>query len=82
MIRPLHEIVGLPPETPPAELHCASERHLRTAFERASRGDKNAHRELIDLRLAYLNWAYANSEGRPAGASPRERAGPIDLLPA
>lgn len=82
MIRPLHEIVGLPPETPPAELHSASEQHLRTAFERASRGDKNAHRELVGLRLAYLNWAYANSEGCPSGASSHERLVTIDLLPA
>ena len=82
MIRPLHEMLGLPSETPPAELHCASEQHLRTAFERASCGDKNAHRELVGLRLAYLNWAYANSEDCPSGASSHERSAAIDLLPA
>ena len=82
MIRLLHEILGLPPETPPAELHSASEQSLRAAFEQASRGDMNAHRELVGLRLAYLNWAYANSEGRPAGASSRKRSEAIVQLPA
>jgi len=82
MIRPLHEMVGLPPEAPPAELHFASERHLRAAFERASLGDKDAHSELVSLRFAYLNWAYATSELGPSGASSRKRSAAIDLFPA
>lgn len=69
MIRPLHEMIGLPPETPPAELHCASEQRLRAAFERASRGDVNAQRDLVGLRLAYLNWAYGTREIGSSGAS-------------
>ena len=80
MIRPLHEMVGLPPATPPEELHCASEQGLRAAFERASRGDKSAHRELVGLRVAYLNWAYATREAGPAAALPQSAA--IVLLPA
>ncbi|MDO8789608.1 MAG: hypothetical protein Q7J42_16160 [Sulfuritalea sp.] len=72
MIRPLHEMVGLPPETPPAELHCASELHLQAAFERASGGDTDAHSELVSLRFAYLNWAYATSKCGPSGASSHE----------
>lgn len=82
MIRPLHEMLDLPPETPAAELHCASERHLRAAFERASRGDKDAHSELVSLRFAYLNWAYATNERDPSRASSHKRPAVIDLLPA
>lgn len=82
MTRPLHELVGLPPATPPEELRYASEQRLRAAFERASRGDKNAHRELVGLRLAYLNWAYTTSEVGPAGASSHKRSEAIVLLPA
>jgi hypothetical protein len=66
MIPLLNELVGLPPATSPAELACASEKHFQTVFDRATAGDVNAQRELVTLRLAYLNWAYASPDARQA----------------
>jgi len=82
MVPALHEVVGLPPTTPPEELRCASEQRLRAAFERASRGDRNARRELVGLRIAYLNWAYAPGEPGPLGASSPGRSASIVALPS
>jgi len=59
-IPPLNEIVGLPAATSPADIACASERHFLALFDQASRGDPDAQRDLVRLRLAYLNWAYAS----------------------
>lgn len=70
MIRLLNELVGLPPETSSAELGCAIDRHYQTALDRAMVGDANAQRELVTLRVAYLNWAYADrNSGHVAGRS-------------
>lgn len=64
----LNEIVGLPPAAPPEELGHASEQRFRALFEQASGGDVQAQRELVRLRLAYLNWAYAPArQGRATG---------------
>lgn len=63
-IPPLNEIVGLPAATSSADIAYASERHFLVLFEQASRGDPDAQRDLVRLRLAYLNWAYA-SQLRP-----------------
>lgn len=60
MIPPLNEMVGLPPATSLAELGSASERRFQTVLGRASLGDANAQIELVRLRVAYLNWAYAS----------------------
>ena len=60
MIPRLNEIVGLPPSTPPAEMDRASEDFFQKALGRASQGDVDAQRQLVALRVAYLNWAYAN----------------------
>jgi hypothetical protein len=60
MIPSLNEMIGLPPATSAAELDCASERRFKSVLERASQGDANAQRELVALRVAYLNWAYAS----------------------
>lgn len=64
----LNEIVGLPSATAPAEIAGASEERFLALFRRASRGDPTAQRELVRLRLAYLNWAYAGQRvpQRPA----------------
>lgn len=64
MTAPLNEIIGLPPATSATELACAAERCRDMLFDRASSGDENAHRELVELRVASLIWAYANPETR------------------
>lgn len=60
MIPRLNDIVGLPPSAPAAEMDRASEEFFQKALGRASQGDVNAQRQLVALRVAYLNWAYAN----------------------
>lgn len=57
-IPPLNELVGLPAATTALEIAGASEECFQALVKRASRGDQVAQRELIRLRLAYLNWAY------------------------
>jgi len=70
MIPPLNEILGLSSAAPQVEIGHASEIRFQAAFERAARGDADAQRELLALRIAYLNWAYANPQVRPgAGKS-------------
>jgi hypothetical protein len=59
LVPPLNEIVGLPAATPLVDVACASERRFEELFGRASLGDRDAQRDLVSLRLAYLNWAYA-----------------------
>ncbi|MCX7155067.1 MAG: hypothetical protein NTW45_01315 [Rhodocyclales bacterium] len=71
MIPSLSEMIGLPPATSAAELNCASERRFQVLLDKASEGDTNAHRELVALRIAYLNWAYAS---QPLGARGSEHA--------
>jgi hypothetical protein len=56
----LNEIVGLPHAAPPEELGRASEQRFNALFRQASDGDCQAQGELVRLRLAYLNWAYAD----------------------
>jgi len=60
MIPSLNEMIGLPLAASAAELGCASERRFEALRDRASAGDANAQRELVALRIAYLNWAYAS----------------------
>ncbi|MDO8341466.1 MAG: hypothetical protein Q7T59_05845 [Candidatus Woesebacteria bacterium] len=69
-IRPLNEIVGLPAATAPAEIAGASEERFQVLFWHASRGDPAAQRELVHLRLAYLNWAYAGQRVGQSSAHP------------
>mgnify|MGYP001579661830 CR=1 FL=1 len=64
MVRLLNELVGLPPETSPAELGCAIDRHFQAVLTRAAEGDVNAQRELVALRVAYINWAYSGQDAR------------------
>lgn len=75
MIPPLNELVGLPAAASPIELDAASERRLQENFARASAGDANAQRELVTLRVAILNWAYASQRAC------RARSGPGQGLP-
>lgn len=58
-IPPLNEIVGLSAASAAVEIAGASEERFQVLVGRASRGDPAAQRELIRLRLSYLNWAYA-----------------------
>lgn len=62
MIPSLNEMIGLPLATSAVELGCASERRFQALLDQASEGDPNAQRELVALRVAYLNWAYASQE--------------------
>ncbi|MDP1613617.1 MAG: hypothetical protein Q8M11_21365 [Sulfuritalea sp.] len=62
MAAPLNEIIGLPRATPATELARAAERCCETLFARASCGDTNAQREIVELRVASLIWAYAKRE--------------------
>lgn len=60
---PLHQLVDLPAATPPAKVVDAIEERFQALFSHASCGNTAARRELVRLRLAYLNWAYAG-QGR------------------
>ena len=71
-IPPLNEIVGLPAATALADVACASERRFQLLIDQASRGDPDAQREVVRLRLAYLNWAYGHQIPRQLSARPYE----------
>lgn len=71
MIPSLSEMIGLPIASSAEELDSASERRFNTLRDRASEGDMKAQRELVALRIAYLNWAYASQQ---RGASGSEHA--------
>ena len=58
MILALNDIIGLPFATPAIEMALAAECARLTLFDKASVGDPSARRELIELEVAYLNWAY------------------------
>jgi len=62
MIAPLNEIIGLPLATPAAELASAAEKCCESLFDRASCGDTSAQREIVELRVASLIWAYAERQ--------------------
>lgn len=68
MVTPLNEIIGLPPATPAPELASAAERCGEALFDRASCGDASAQREIVELRVASLIWAYAGQEARRKAA--------------
>lgn len=70
-IPPLNEIVGLPAASAAAEIARASEQRFRNVLGRASAGDPDARRDLLCLRVAYLNWAYVKAEARHASMPPR-----------
>ena len=59
LVPQLNEIVGLPANTPESEIERAAENCSQTLFDRAAHGDENAQQKLIELHVAYLNWAYA-----------------------
>jgi|GEM_PF-1742555 len=62
MIPSLNEMIDLPPATPAAEIDCAIEKRFQSVLAKASLGDASAQRELVALRVAYLNWAYASQQ--------------------
>lgn len=64
MIAPLNEIIGLPIATSANELARVAEQCSESLFDRASSGDEHAQREIVQLRVASLIWAYANREAR------------------
>ncbi len=53
------EIVDLPTETQRLTEGEVLATCLQACRDRASNGDSNAQRELVVLRVDYLNWAYA-----------------------
>ena len=59
MIPSLHQIVGLPPSVPVTELACAADEYSGALFARAANGDSAAQRQLVELQVAYMIWAYA-----------------------
>lgn len=71
MIPSLNDMIGLPPAASAAELDWASETRFQALLDKAAEGDADAQRELVALRIAYLNWAYA---GRQHGLKRTERA--------
>ena len=60
MIHALHDIVGLPSATSSMEIAHAADLRSETLFSRASGGDTDAQRALVELQCAYLVWAYAS----------------------
>ena len=67
----LNEIVGLPAAAAPMDVAGASEECFQALFSRASSGDQIARRDLLSLRLAYLNWAYGRARrAEQASAAP------------
>jgi hypothetical protein len=62
MIPSLSEMIDLPLAAPAEEIDCAIEERFKSVLARASLGDANAQRELVALRIAYLNWAYASQQ--------------------
>lgn len=62
-------IVGLPAVADPEEIFRASQLRFASLIEYATQGDQQARHELLRLRLAYLNWAYAGGENTGAELS-------------
>ncbi len=60
MIHALHELVGLPSVASATAIAHAADQHSAALFSRASSGDSDAQRALIELQCAYLVWAYAS----------------------
>jgi hypothetical protein len=71
-IPPLNVIVGLPASTAAEEIASASERQFQALLDQAACGDPDAKRDLVTLRLAYLNWAYPSEASRRLSASVHE----------
>jgi hypothetical protein len=71
-IPPLNVIVGLPASTAPEDMAYASETHFQALLHLAGRGDADAKRDLVTLRLAYLNWAYPSDTSRRLSARMQE----------
>lgn len=62
MMRTLQEIVGLPESAPALTIAHAADRHSDDLFSRASSGDTQAQRAVVELQFAYRIWAYARQE--------------------
>ena len=60
MTHSLSVMIGLPATTSPPEIARAADQYSEELFKRASGGDPNAQRDLVQLQFAYLTWAYAN----------------------
>lgn len=59
LIPSLNDIVGLPSNTSESDIECAAEFRSQALFDLAAHGDEDAQQRLIELHVAYLNWAYA-----------------------
>lgn len=71
MIQSLNEMIGLPITSSADEVDNVSAQRFNALLDKASAGDRRAQCELVALRIAYLNWAYA---GEPHAVSRSERA--------
>lgn len=72
MIHTLHDLVGLPAAASSMEIAHAADQHSATLYSRASNGDSDAQRALVELHCAYLIWAYASSTIRSAASYGRQ----------
>ena len=62
MMRTIYEIVGLPTGASAVAIAHAADRHSDDLFSRASNGDTQAQRAVVELHYAYRIWAYAKQE--------------------
>jgi hypothetical protein len=62
-VESLLRIVDLPPVADPEDIVRASQSRFASLMEFATQGDEQARHDLVRLRLAYLNWAYAGERG-------------------
>lgn len=54
----LQEMLGMDPDARPLDLARALERTEDALYTQARRGSREASSTLVNLRLAYLRWAY------------------------
>lgn len=66
MVQVLTEMIGLSTDAGPNEIALAADRHSETLFAQSADGDAVARRQLVELQVAYLVWAYAKKETRGA----------------
>jgi len=66
MVQMLTEMIGLPTDAGLNEIAQAADRQSETLFAKSADGDATACRQLVELQVAYLVWAYAKREIRGA----------------
>lgn len=64
MLNSLPDLLGLPADSRPLELARAVEQTEIMLRYQARRGSEEAARAMLNLRLAYLRWAYSPGHGQ------------------